>query len=127
MKLRRIQYCTKPGYDGCVNTEGSEHADAGWLHWCPACNEAHMIAVEHANSNGAKWTFDGNMEAPTFAPSVLIKIGPFPTVPVGRPDAGMTKVCHYFIRQGNIEFCSDCTHELAGKTVPLPDYPADED
>lgn len=24
---------------------------------------------------------------------------------------------------GNIEFLADCTHALAGKTVPLPDWP----
>lgn len=28
-------------------------------------------------------------------------------------------ICHSFVRNGKIEFLSDCTHELAGKTVEL--------
>ena len=54
--------------------------------------------------NGHFWTFDGNEESPTFAPSINI---------VGR--------CHYHIRAGRIEFCGDSKHALAGKTVNLPD------
>jgi len=30
--------------------------------------------------------------------------------------------CHSFIRDGQIEFCSDSTHELAGKTVRLLEW-----
>lgn len=47
-----------------------------------------------------------------------------PSVPLGRPDAGKTHVCHSFIRDGRIEFLSDCTHALAGQTVDLPDIEA---
>jgi hypothetical protein len=31
--------------------------------------------------------------------------------------------CHSFVRNGHIEFLSDCTHELAGQTVALPELP----
>ena len=31
-------------------------------------------------------------------------------------------ICHSFITDGSIEFLPDCTHELAGKTVPLEDF-----
>lgn len=31
-------------------------------------------------------------------------------------------VCHSFVRDGQIQFCMDSTHELAGKTVDLPDF-----
>jgi hypothetical protein len=45
--------------------------------------------------------------------------------PMGPDDTGGRKtLCHYFIRDGKIEFCGDCPHELAGQTVPLPDVPA---
>jgi hypothetical protein len=57
---------------------------------------------------GFNWTFDGNLEEPTFAPSVRVSWG------------GTPRVCHYFIRAGRIEFCVDSTHALAGKTVALP-------
>lgn len=34
-------------------------------------------------------------------------------------------VCHSFVRAGRIEFLGDCTHALAGQTVPLPPWPED--
>jgi hypothetical protein len=76
------------------------------MHWCPGCKARHIINIEKPLPNGAKWTWDGNVDAQTFSPSINI---------VGR--------CHYFIRSGMIEFCGDSAHELAGKTVPLPDFP----
>lgn len=30
-------------------------------------------------------------------------------------------VCHTFVTDGKINFLSDCTHELAGQTVPMQD------
>lgn len=76
----------------------------GYWHWCPGCNEFHVINTVERNRWGALWTFDGNTESPTFSPSINL---------VGR--------CHYFIRNGRIEFCGDSNHSLAGQTVPLPD------
>jgi hypothetical protein len=77
----------------------------GWRHWCPGCKGMHVIPTDsRGQANGHKWTFDGNMEAPTFHPSINI---------VGQ--------CHYWIRAGKIEYCSDSKHKLAGKTVALPD------
>lgn len=92
-------------------------------HWCPGCNDWHHFAVDNPFRNGARWTWNGDVNAPTFEPSMNIRIGPMPAVPEGRPDAGQIKVCHYFLRNGQIEFLSDCTHALAGQTVPLPDLP----
>jgi len=79
-------------------------------HWCPGCEQTHVIAVVQPFRNGARWTFDGNAEAPTFSPS--INIGP-----------GTPLQCHYFIRAGQIDFCGDSRHALAGKIVPMPDIP----
>ena len=79
-----------------------------WRHWCPGCRMNHVIYTDsRAQPNGHKWTFDGNHEAPTFNPSINI---------VGQ--------CHYFIRAGRIEYCSDSRHALAGQTVDLPDLKA---
>lgn len=83
------------------------------MHWCPGCEEAHGIWVESPSPNtGARWTFDGNVACPTFAPSVLV----FRT----NPDGSRTTLCHYFIRAGMLEFCGDSAHALAGRTVPIP-------
>jgi hypothetical protein len=72
-----------------------------------------MINVERPNSvTGARWSFDGNLEAPTFSPSILVNPG-LPSGAKGR--------CHSFIRAGRIEFLGDCGHPLAGQTVPMVD------
>lgn len=96
---------------------GIEEGD-GYSHWCPGCESMHGIAVGQPLRNGARWSFDGNVDAPTFAPSINITIGP-------DSETGEIERCHYFIRAGQIEFCGDCTHALSGQTVPLPDLPED--
>lgn len=118
MKLSRYVYCTKVGKDGCVNTEGAEHADAGWHHWCPACKSLHAIAVEHPFENGARWTFNGDQEKPTFKPSVKVN---WPTV-----GGAKQRICHYVLTDGIINYCGDCTHELRDQKIPLPDIPHKE-
>lgn len=86
----------------------SENQAPAWRHWCPGCKANHVIYMDpRSQPNGHFWRFDGNLEAPTFEPSINI---------VGR--------CHYFIRGGRIEYCSDSAHELAGQTVELPDLAA---
>lgn len=97
--------------------------------WCPGCEEMHVV-----NSG---WTFDGNFDAPTFSPSVLVTNGHFS--PGRPPDAGCwctynaehpddpskfeCKRCHSFVRAGRIEFLADSTHELAGQTITLTARP----
>jgi hypothetical protein len=41
-------------------------------------------------------------------------------------DAKTPHVCHYFLRDGQIEFCGDSIHALAGQRVQLPDWPEHE-
>lgn len=87
----------------------------GWSHLCPGCGHAHVIPT----SGDKAWGFNGYTERPTFTPSVLH------TWDDGiRGEHNFTpKLCHYFITDGNIVFCGDCTHSLSGKTVPLPEIP----
>ena len=51
------------------------------------------------------WEFDGNHSRPTFSPSLLNQ-------------TSRTR-CHLHLRDGVLEFLSDCTHDLAGKSVQL--------
>lgn len=96
--------------------------DARLMHWCPGCEEVHGYRVE--GEGGPKWVFNGSFDKPTFTPSMLISVTertddddqPLPA-PIVRT------LCHYFITDGNIQFCNDSPHALAGKTVPLPDWP----
>lgn len=71
------------------------------------------------------WTFDGNVDAPTFSPSMLIRWGR--KVPGYETAADMEEggICHYFLAAGVLKFCGDSTHALAGKDVALPDLPAE--
>ena len=57
------------------------------------------------------WQFNGDNENPTISPSVMVTY---------RGDDKNT-ICHSFIRNGKIEFLSDCTHDLAGKIVDMVD------
>jgi len=93
----------------------------GLGHWCPGCNSGHEIAVDAANHSGARWTFDGNAERPTFSPSINIRVNT-PDMKGYQPDHP-SSVCHYFIRDGRIQFLGDCTHALKGQTVDLPEIP----
>lgn len=101
--------------------------------WCPGCDGAHVVVVEGPNA----WSFNGSLDRPTFSPSVLVRSGHH--VPgasgdcwctyearTGRSSPFSCSVCHSFVRDGQIQFLGDCTHALAGQTVPLPSWPADD-
>lgn len=81
---------------------------------CPGCGDSHSIpprSVEWPDG----WDWNGSYHHPTFSPSILRREG------VTEGDDRPKKICHSFVTDGNIRFLSDCTHELAGQTVPLPD------
>ncbi len=86
------------------------------MFWCPGCDGAHQVGV--GEGAGPRWGYNGNPEAPTFTPSVLVSYD--------GPDAGRDEappvICHSFVTDGRIQFLSDCTHALAGQTVDLPDW-----
>jgi hypothetical protein len=92
-----------------------DRGNGNYQFWCPGCEGPHDIAtvLEHARANrdGSRpvWKFNGNMEAPTFSPSV-----------------NYPNWCHFFVEAGKIRFLDDCHHALAGKTVEIPDWPRDE-
>jgi hypothetical protein len=91
------------------------------MHWCPGCGERHLINIVR-DGCGPAWDWDGNAEFPTFSPSILIRTNaPRNQSEIANP-VEYTQ-CHYFIRNGMIEFCGDSAHALAGQTVPLPDFP----
>ena len=87
---------------------------AGYNYWCQGCDELHGVRTEGASV----WGFNGNVDAPTFTPSVL-------TTWTDRSTSPPTEHrCHTFITNGTVQFLGDCTHALAGKTEPLPDLPS---
>lgn len=79
------------------------------LFWCPACDEVHGVFVDgEEGPNRPLWSWNQDIERPTISPSVRVR-------GVG--------VCHFFLREGKLDYCSDSTHQLAGKVVDLPDLP----
>lgn len=91
----------------------------GFSFFCPGCNAPHTI-----NTNPGGWGFDGNIEEPTFTPSVLVTHDAKPNAPEGFEEWRTARICHSFVRAGRIQFLDDCTHALKGQTVPLGDWPA---
>lgn len=73
----------------------------GYYYFCPGCNELHYLKG---------WTFNEDFEHPTFSPSVVVHVT-------------KDETCHSFVKNGNIEFLLDSTHNLKGQTVPVPNLP----
>lgn len=88
------------------------------VYFCPGCKDLVTIPVTIGKNQNQKvvshWLFDGNYDSPTLHPSILQR---------HTPHKGQPHVCHHFVRSGKIQFLDDCTHELKGKTVDLPDIP----
>lgn len=100
---------------------------------CPACSEGdprregyapHYIVLPVSNwqpegypptQRVPQWIFNGNMDRPTFAPSVLQRYD------YGPNEDRKHFCCHSFVRDGQIQYLTDCTHAMAGQTVDLPE------
>lgn len=93
--------------DGEVMALTEDKVSVAW--WCDGCKMIHTVPV--VGDQG--WSFNGSLVRPTLSPSVLCTWDYPPTSVVP------SRRCHIFIRDGVVEFLSDCTHDLAGKTVPL--------
>jgi hypothetical protein len=102
--------------------------EGGYSYYCPGCKCSHMVT--------SKWNID--LKTDTIHPSVLVKEN------WGMPDdwdydsapknedgslktgdngkilgAVKTPRCHSWVRNRSIQYLGDCSHELAGKTVPM--------
>ncbi|WP_027489383.1 DUF6527 family protein [Rhodanobacter sp. OR92] len=117
---------------------------------CPGCGRVHGMqtdwtpaGMERSPHIGhAQWGFNGNLDAPTFSPSIKATTGHYcnPGQTIGNcacdfqerfPDEEPWDVpcgiCHSFVRDGRIQFLGDCTHALAGQTVDLPEIEGEGD
>ncbi|HXN30592.1 MAG TPA: DUF6527 family protein [Polyangiaceae bacterium] len=83
---------------------------AGFSFYCPGCEHGHVFYT----AGKLVWAFDNNRESPSFQPSLL-------NTCEHHPDPKQRR-CHLFLTAGRLLFLSDCTHDLAGQTVDLPDH-----
>lgn len=74
--------------------------------WCPGCDQAHTVRIPPTEN---AWGFNGNLEKPTFTPSISIFQPPVR--------------CHSYIQDGMIQYLTDCSHKLSGMSVELPGFP----
>ena len=78
--------------------------------FCPGCNRQHIVHVSKPNEWAAIWTWNKSLDKPTFTPSLHVN------------SSDPESCCHSFVRNGFIQFLPDCHHELAGKTVEIPEW-----
>lgn len=92
----------------------------GYMIFCPACKCGHQFHT-------GRWSFNGDIEKPTFKPSMLVRgVVPLTDEECDRVMAGeeinpIPLVCHSFVTNGSIQFLSDCSHGMKGQTVDLPE------
>lgn len=79
--------------------------------YCPGCKCMHQVWT-HKDDGVETWGFNGDVEKPTFTPS--IKVLSY----VGKSVSG---VCHSQITDGKIFFYNDSTHELSSQEELLTD------
>lgn len=82
-----------------------------FLFWCPGCQCTHYVWTKNEGYPHPIWEFNGDTDKPTVSPSIKVEY----------PTKDKVEVCHSFIRNGEIEYLSDCTHDLAGSTVGMMD------
>jgi hypothetical protein len=79
-----------------------------YIFHCPGCHYGHVVRFR---GNEPVWQISGIEEdKATVNPSLLVN------------GHILERRCHSFIRDGKIQFLADCFHELAGKTVDIPDF-----
>ena len=80
-----------------------------YMFWDVALDRPNAFYVRDQHPS---WNWNEDYECPTVSPSIrLIHTG--------------NQVDHLFIHDGKIQYLNDCTHELAGKTVNMVDFPED--
>jgi hypothetical protein len=76
--------------------------------YCPGCKCDHGVWTTESKYNKCTWTFNGDIDRPTFLPSIMIR-------------HGLDMVCHSYVTDGIIHYLGDCTHEFAGQSIPMED------
>jgi hypothetical protein len=86
-----------------------------FMYFCPGCGNYHTVVIKpNVNQSGASWDWNKSFSQPTFTPSILEKI----EFTGGRKTP---IICHHFVREGKIEYLTDCTHFKKGQNVEMVD------
>ncbi len=95
-----------------------------WCFMCQGCGHMHYLPTPDAHVPGDTliWGFNGDVDKPTFSPSLMLKTGKYADPNFddeGAPE--LSTVCHSIVTDGMIHFCGDSTHHLSGQTLELPE------
>ena len=88
--------------------DGVKYHHTQYLYFCKGCGYEHAFALK---VDGGHHDFNMDLDNPTVSPSLVHDFTP-----------DHKHRCHSFIKNGKIQYLSDCAHELRGKTIDLPDY-----
>lgn len=91
-----------------------------WEFTCPGCGRPHAMKVGPGG-----WEFNGDVERPTFKPSILSTFKQWQDVEGTNELVVVNVRCHSYVTDGHIMFLRDSTHKFAGQTLDLPAIDAD--
>ena len=88
--------------------------------YCPGCGHNHVYFIA-GHGHRLEWNFNGDVNNPTFSPSLLNRTGSYAEPTYIDPPEIPPTICHLFVTEGKIIYCGDCTHHLSGQTFQLPE------
>lgn len=106
-----------------------DYGDGRYAFFCPGCGHEHVYYCKSPHYK-ISWNFNGDFDKPTFTPSLLNRTGVHADPKWKGPDSEKdyskppySTICHLFVTNGVINYCSDCTHEYNGKqSVAMKEY-----
>ncbi len=97
--------------------------DGNLVYKCPGCKDGHVIPFDKLSARGGyAWSFNNDLDKPTLSPSINAWTDGWTDPEDPTFHIPLTR-CHHFLKDGMIQFLSDCTHELANQTVAMIDMP----
>jgi hypothetical protein len=93
-----------------------------YIFFCPGCEDHHGISTAKEEYPCPVWGFNGDVDKPTVTPSILTRYGANPDASEEFKEWRSERICHSYITDGKIQYLNDCTHELAGQTIELPEF-----
>jgi hypothetical protein len=87
-----------------INNESGTNQQV-WF-YCPGCKGHHAFTTK--DPVFVPWTWNQNVEKPTFNPSLMC-------------NRDQKDQCHSYVRDGKIQFLGDCFHELKNQTAEIPE------
>lgn len=85
----------------------------GYAFLCPGCRVRHYVPTGVSDAEGRRWVFNGDLERPTFAPSLIYEV---------EHEDRVADVCHLNVTNGVLDFHLDSTHWLSGESVPMKQF-----